>query len=223
MCFIRERRIAAVEELARDRRHAVLARSDVGCLGHRQNCECGSKLEGQFRLQSLYPPRQISDLEKSSDVDRAAIENVTPIDVCETDRRQIHSATRDYAALDADIVEVFLLYGSAGLDLNETPSSIPTAMKHIDAHYHSVVLKNRLKKRGNLSVGDQLPRGADRLIEPTATANFDPTRKQLPGEQPYLTPLLEDCFGCRIGLRCEVRRVSLPVEALEALHTSHEF
>jgi hypothetical protein len=70
----------------------------------------------------LYSPGQISDLEKSSDVDRAAIENVIPVDVCETDRCQIHPATRDYAALDADIVEVFLLYGSAGLDLNETSS-----------------------------------------------------------------------------------------------------
>jgi len=85
-------------------------------------------------LQSLYSPRQISDLEKSSDVDRAATEKVIPVDVGETDRRQIYPATRDYAALDAHIIEVLLLYRSAGFDLNETPALVPTAMKDIDAH-----------------------------------------------------------------------------------------
>jgi hypothetical protein len=165
----------------------------------------------------LYSLRHISDLEKPPHVDRAAIENVTPVDMGETDRRQIHPATRDYAALDADIVEVFLLYGSAGLDLNETPAPVPTAMKHIDAHQHAVMLEHSLKDCRNFSVGDQLPRGADRLIEPTVTANLNAARKKLAGEQSHLVSLFHDHFGCSVGLHCEFRRVNLPVEALQTL------
>ena len=180
-------------------------------------------MEDQFRLQSLYSLRQISDLEKSPDVDRPAIENVIPVDVGETDRRQIHPATRDYAALDADIVEVFLLYGSAGRDLNETPAPVSPAMKYIYPHQHAVMLEYTLENCRNLSVGDQLPRGADRLIEPTVTAYLNAARKKLAGEQSHLAPLFHDRLIGSTRLRCEFRLMHLPVEALEALHTSNEF
>ena len=43
-------------------------------------------------------------------------------------------------------------FGSAALDLNETPAPVPAAVKHIDAHYHSLVLKSSLKERGNFRV-----------------------------------------------------------------------
>jgi len=56
--------------------------------------------------------------------------------------------------LNGNIVEVFLLYGSAGLDLNETPSTVPPAMQDVHPHYHSVVLKSSLKERRNFRVGD---------------------------------------------------------------------
>jgi hypothetical protein len=96
-------------------------------------------------------------------------------------------------------------------------------MKHIDAHQHAVMLEHSLKDCWNLSVADQLPRGADRLIEPAVTANLNAARKKLVGEQSHLAPLLHHRFGCSVGLRCESRLMNLPVEALEALHTSHEF
>jgi hypothetical protein len=174
-------------------------------------------------LQSFYSPRQVSDPEKSSDVDRAAIENVISVDVCETDRSQIHSATRDYAALDADIIEMFFLDGSAGLDFNETPAPIPAAMKDIDAHQHSVVLEHSLEDCRDFTVGDQLSRGADRLIETTVAADFDAARKQLSGKHADFVPLLHDCFIGSIRFRCKFRLVNLKVEAFDALAACDEF
>jgi hypothetical protein len=174
-------------------------------------------------LQSLHSPRQVSDLEKSSDVDRAAIENVIPVDVGETDRRQIHPATRDYAALDADIVEVFFLYGSAGFDLNETPAPVPAAMKHIDAHQHAVMLEHSLEDCRDRRVRDQLPRCADRLIQPAIAANLNAARKKLAGEQSHFLTLRHDRFGCSVRLCREFRLMYLPVQAFEALATRDEF
>src|ERR1022692_210674 len=95
-------------------------------------------------------------------------------------------------------------------------------MEHIDAHYHSIVLKSSLKERRNVGVGDQLPRGADRLIEPTVTANLNAARKKLAGEQSHLAPLLHDRLIGSTRLRCEFRLMHLPVEPLETLHASEE-
>jgi hypothetical protein len=96
-------------------------------------------------------------------------------------------------------------------------------MKDIDAHQHAVMLEHSLEDCWNLSVGDQLPRGADRLIEPTVTASLNSARKKPAGEQSHLAPLLHDRLIGSTRLRCEFRLMYLPVETFEALHTSHEF
>jgi hypothetical protein len=94
-------------------------------------------------------------------------------------------------------------------------------MKHIDAHQNAVMLEHSFEDCWNLSVGDQLPRGAHRLIEPTVPASLSAARKKPAGEQSHLTPLLHDRL---IGsTRCEFRLMHLPLKALEALHTRHEF
>lgn len=90
-------------------------RFDVRRREHSEHGELRTQLERELRLRPRDSPRQVPDLEEPPHVDRAAIENVIPIDVCETDRRQIHSATRDYAAFDADIGEVLFLDVSADL------------------------------------------------------------------------------------------------------------
>jgi hypothetical protein len=119
--------------------------------------------------------------------------------------------------LDADIVEVFLLYGSAGFNFNQTPSVVPAAVKHIDTHEHAVMLEHSLEDRRNLPVGDQLSRGADHLIEPTFISNLYAARKKLAGEQSHFLTLRHDRFGCSVGLCREFRLVSLKVEPLQTL------
>jgi hypothetical protein len=105
--------------------------------------------------------------------------------------------------LDANVIKVLFLYGSAGLDLDQTPSSVPATMKHIDKHYNPVVLECGFEDCRDFTVGDQLPRGAHRLIEPALAADLDSTGKQLAGEHPHLVSLLHNRFGCSVGLRCE--------------------
>jgi hypothetical protein len=95
-------------------------------------------------------------------------------------------------------------------------------MEHIDAHYHSVVLKGSLKERGNFGVGDQLPRGADCLIE-TALADPDSSGEESAGEHAHIVSLLHDRLCRTVRLRCEFWRVNLPVEPFQTLATRNEF
>ncbi|MGA2648545.1 MAG: hypothetical protein ABSF15_28010 [Candidatus Sulfotelmatobacter sp.] len=43
------------------------------------------------------------------------------------------------------------------------------------------------------------------------------------GKQTNFLTLLHDCFDSGVGLRCQFRLVNLPVQALQALDTGHEF
>jgi len=90
-------------------------------------------------------------------------------------------------------------------------------MKHIDAHQHAVMLERSLEDCRDFTVGDQLSRGADRLIEASFIANLDSTRKQLASKHADFVPLLHDCLIGSTQLRCEFRLVNLPVKPLDAL------
>jgi len=76
---------------------------------------------------------------------------------------------------------------------------------------------------GNLSVCYQFSGGACRLVQPAIAANLNSTRKHLVGKQTNFLTLLHDCFDSGVGLRCQFRLVNLPVQALQALDTGHEF
>jgi hypothetical protein len=96
-------------------------------------------------------------------------------------------------------------------------------MKHIDSRQHAVMLEHSFENCRDFTVGDQLLRCADRLIEAAFIANFNAPRKHLAGEQPDFAPLLHDRLIGSTRRRCEFRLMHLPVEAFEALPTSHEF
>jgi hypothetical protein len=94
-------------------------------------------------------------------------------------------------------------------------------MKYIYPDENSIVLKSSLKERRNIRVGDQLPRGADRPIQPAIAANLDAARKKLAGEHPDIVSLLHDRLcGC-VRLRGTLRLMHLPIQALEALAACH--
>ena len=150
-------------------------------------------------------------------VDGAAIEDVIPADVCETNRRQIHSATRDHAMLDPNVVEVLFFQVSAGFDFNKTPAFVPAAVKHIDAHEHAAVLERPLEYRRNFAVGDQLPRYADRLIQTTDASTSIPPGKSWRASSPTSRPCWMIASADGVWLCREFWLVNLKVEPLQTL------
>jgi hypothetical protein len=118
---------------------------------------------------------------------------------------------------DRNVVKMVLFYVRGRFDLNETPAPVAPSMQNIDAHQNAIVLKRAFKDRWDVSVSDYLTRGADRLIQASLAANFDATRKHLPGEHADLSSLLDDRVYGTVRLNCEFWLVNLQVEPLEAL------
>ena len=79
------RRIAAVEELARDGIGAMTTGSDLGSRWHGKNAELSPKVGCQLLVQFLSLPIEVSYSEELLGIDRAALKNITPIQMNQVD------------------------------------------------------------------------------------------------------------------------------------------
>jgi hypothetical protein len=95
-------------------------------------------------------------------------------------------------------------------------------MKYIDAHHNSEVLEHSLENCRNVSVGDQLPRGADRFVE-TALGDLHSSGEEPAGEHADIVSLLHDRLCRTVRLCGKFRLVNLPVEPFQTLATRDEF
>jgi hypothetical protein len=167
-------------------------------------------------------PCDVPNAKETPRIDAAAPENKRAIHVRQTAGTNVQPTAREHTILNRHVIKVLLFYGSAGLDLDQTPAPVPAAMEDINAHQHSVMFEHSLEDCGDFTVGDQLSRGADRLVETTFAADFDPTRKQLAGKHADFVPLLHDCLIGSIRLRCEFWLVNLPVKPFDTLATCNK-
>ena len=80
--------------------------------------------------------------------------DVVSIDVRQARRSQVQPGSGDHAVLDRHVLKMVVLEVCGGLDLDQTPSAVPAALKHIHAHEHAAVLESALEDRRNLWVRD---------------------------------------------------------------------
>ena len=60
----------------------------------------------------------------------------------QADGRYIYAGTRNDTVLDRDIVKVVVSNVGRGLDLNQTPATVPTPMQDVHFHENILVLKH---------------------------------------------------------------------------------
>jgi hypothetical protein len=84
--------------------------------------------------------------------------------------------------LDRHVFEVVILDLGCGFNFDQSPAFVFATMEHIDTHENAIVLEGAFEDSGDVSVSDNLSRGADRLIQAPFAANFDATRKHLAGK-----------------------------------------
>jgi hypothetical protein len=111
-------------------------------------------LNGKLGLQSLNLPGQVPDLEQTVYVNGAAIVHVFPVHVRQARCREIDSRAAHHTVLDRDVAHVVILYVGRGFHLDETPSTVPATMEHIDAHENTAVLERTFEDRRNFPVRD---------------------------------------------------------------------
>jgi hypothetical protein len=111
-------------------------------------------LEGQLRLQPLDSARQVPDLEEPPHVDTAALEDVIPVDVRQTAGTNVQPRPRDNAVQNTEVIKMMLFNLCRGLHFHETPSTVSSAVKNIDADQHNVMLEHSLEDCRNVPVGD---------------------------------------------------------------------
>ena len=89
--------------------------------------------------------REVPDLEKLARINRAAVEHIIAIDMRQIDRRQVQPRPGNDAGLDSNVVKMLLFEAGGGLDLDQTPSVIATALQNIHTHEHTAVLEGAFK------------------------------------------------------------------------------
>jgi hypothetical protein len=129
---IRKWRIASVIELARNGMGAMTSRLDVRRCGHRQNCECRSKLECQFRLQLHNLPCDVPNSKETPRIDAAAPENKRAVDVRQTAGTNVQPRPRNNAVLNTEVIKMLLFkrcrvirHVGAKIEGDDYPSSQP--------------------------------------------------------------------------------------------------
>jgi len=111
-------------------------------------------LEGQRRLELLYLPRDVSNAKETPRIDVATLKNIIPVHVCQTAGTHVQSTAREHTILNRHVIKVLFLYGSAGLDLDQTPALVPAALQDVHFHEHAAMLEDSLEDRGNFVVRD---------------------------------------------------------------------
>src|ERR1039458_1922237 len=165
-------------------------------------------------------PRQVSDLEEPSDIYGVALIHMVSIDMSEARRSQVQPRTRCHAVLNRNVVKMFFFWRSGGLDLDQTPSAVSTAVQDVHSHKHTAIFESCLEDGGDIGICDQLTGDGDRLLT-VAKRNFDTTCEKLTGKLADFAALLHD--GDRSGVRYTAQfwLMHLPIQAFEALHTCH--
>ena len=144
------------------------------------------------------------------------------IDMSEARRSQVQPRTRCHAVLNRNVVKMFFFWRSGGLDLDQTPSAVSTAVQDVHSHKHTAIFESCLEDGGDIGICDQLTGDGDRLLT-VAKRNFDTTCEKLTGKLADFAALLHD--GDRSGVRYTAQFwfVHLPIQTLEALAARHEF
>ena len=80
--------------------------------------------------------------------------NIIPIHVRQTAGANVQPTAREHTILNRHVIKVLFLYGSAGLDFDQTPATVTPAMQDVHFHEHAVMLEHSLEDRRNFAVGD---------------------------------------------------------------------
>src|SRR5437762_4006015 len=101
---------------------------------------------------------------------------------------------RQHMALDCHVFQMVLFQIGCGFYFDKPPTVFLAALQNVNLNDYALMLKRTLKYCRNCWICDQLSGGADRLIQPTRTANLDAARKQLTGKHSDIPPLFDNGF-----------------------------
>ena len=162
------------------------------------------------------------DLEEPPDIDGAALIHIVSIDVSEARGSQVQPRARDHSVLNRHVIKMLLFEVGGGLDLDQTPSAVSTAMQDVHSYKHTAVLESRLEDRRDLGICDQLAGGANRLLR-IAERDFHAAREKLACELPTCRPCSMIATAAASGTPPSSGSCTCQYKSLEALTARYEF